>query len=129
MSLLHTLAIVLGILTVATRLPGVLWPKGFREHSMQLIESDLVTRAFACVALAVGLIVVVALIKTRPWLEVVLLVLALVWIPSGAVMLWRPELYRKVANRVLLTDDLTLRALCGLGVAIGFLLCFLGIFG
>jgi uncharacterized protein YjeT (DUF2065 family) len=129
MSMLHTLAIILGILTVATRLPGVLWPKGFREHSMQLIESNLLTRVLALFALAVGLIIVVTLVKTRPWLEVILLLLALFWLPAGAMMLWNPDLYRRMANKVLLANDLTLRALCGLGVLIGFLLCFLGIFG
>lgn len=129
MSMLHTLAIILGILTVATRLPGVLWPKGFREHSMQLIESNLLSRVLALFALAVGLIIVVTLVKTRPWLEVILLLLALFWLPAGAMMLWNPDLYRRMANKVLLANDLTLRALCGLGVLIGFLLCFLGIFG
>lgn len=129
MSVLNTLAIVLGIITVATRLPGVVWPKSFREHSMKLIESDLAARVIAVVALALGLTIVVVLLKTRPWLEVVLLVLALLWLPAGAVALWRPDLYRRVANKVLLTNDPTLRALCTLGVLIGFLLCFLGIFG
>lgn len=127
--MLHTLAIILGILTVATRLPGVLWPKGFREHSMQIIESDLATRIFALLALAVGLVIVVALLKTRPWLELILLLVALIWLPAGVLMLWNPDLYRRVANKVLLTNDVTLRALCGLGVLIGFLLFFLGIFG
>jgi hypothetical protein len=129
MSVLHTLAIILGILLVATRLPGLLWPKGFREHSMKLMESDLVTRAFAFLALIIGLIIVIALVKSRPWLELVLLFLAMVWLPIGAVTLWKPDLYRRLANKVLLTNDLTLRALCTIGVLVGFLLFFLGIFG
>lgn len=129
MSVLNTLAVILGVLMVATRLPGVLWPKGFREHSMSLIEGDLATRAIAALGLLIGLTIIVALVKARPWLEVVLLLLALVWIPVGAVSIWRPDLYRRVAMRVLLADELTLRALCGLGVALGFLLFFLGVFG
>lgn len=129
MSLLNTLALILGIITVATRLPGVVWPKSFREHTMKLIESNLAARIIAVVALALGLIIVAALLKSRPWLEVMLLVLALLWLPTGAVALWRPDIYRRVANKVLLSSDLTLRALCCLGVLVGFLLCFLGIFG
>lgn len=129
MSVINTLAIVLGILAVATRLPGVLWPKGFREHSMQLVEKDVVVRVAAVFALAVGLIIIGAIIKTRPWLDVLMLALALVWIPAGVTMLWRPEAYRWLANKVLLTSDLSLRLLCGLGVLLGFLLFFLGIFG
>ena len=129
MTVLHTLAIVLGVLAVATRLPGVLWPKGFREHSMQLVERDLVVRGWALFLLVIGLVIVGAIIRSRPWLEVVLLVVALVWLPAGAMMLWRPELCRRLANKVLLTSDFTLRLLCGLGVLVGFLLCFLGIFG
>lgn len=129
MRVLNTLAIVLGILTVATRLPGVLWPKGFREHSMRLVESDLFVRVWAVVVLIIGLLIVAAVLKGQPWLEVVLLVLALLWLPFGTIMLWSPELYRKLATKVILSGELTLRLLCGLGVLIGFLLCFLGIFG
>ncbi|MDV2504321.1 MAG: hypothetical protein RX318_10250 [bacterium] len=129
MTVLHTLAITLGILIVATRLVGVLWPQGYRQYSLRLVESDAALRGAAVLALLVGLIVVVAVIKERSWLEIVLLVFAFIYIPVGMMMLWSVDPYRRWAKKILLTGDLSLRLWCGLGVLVGFLLCFLGFFG
>jgi hypothetical protein len=129
MTVLHTLAIVLGILIVATRLMGVLWPQGYRQYSLRLVESDALLRGAAILALLIGLVVVVAVVKERSWLEIVLLIFALVYIPVGTMMLWSLDPYRRWANKVLLSGDLSLRLWCSLGVVIGFLLCFLGLFG
>jgi hypothetical protein len=129
MSLLRLLAIAVGILTVATRLPGVFWPKGYREKSLKLAGSDIVVRCLGALALGLGIVVVVALFKDMNWLEIALLVLALIWLPAGSVAAWRPDAYRRFATKVLLSGDLAVRLMCGLGAVVGFLLFFLGVFG
>lgn len=129
MTVLHTLAILLGILAVAKSLTGLLWPKGYRDYAKKLIESDVILRVSAVVAILIGGIIVVAVLKGSSWLEIILFVVAFLYLPLGAMMLWNPEPYRRLADKILLSGDLAFRLWCGLGVLIGFLLCFLGLFG
>jgi uncharacterized protein YjeT (DUF2065 family) len=129
MTVLHTLAITLGILAVVKSLTGMLWPKGYRDFAKKMLESDVIIRVSAVVAILIGGIIVVAVLKGSSWLEIVLLVLAFLYLPLGVIILWNPEPYRRLANKMLYSGDLAFRLWCGLGVLIGFLLCFLGFFG
>ena len=129
MAVLHTLAILLGILAVTKSLTGMLWPKGYRDFAKKMLGSDVINRVSAIVAILIGGIIVVAVLKGSSWLERVLFVVAFLYLPLGVIMLWNPEPYRRLANKILLSGDLAFRLWCGLGLLIGFLLCFLGFFG
>lgn len=126
---LNTLAIVLGILTVAKSLTAVIWPKGYRNFAKKILESDAILRVSAVLPILIGGIIVVALLKGRTWLEVVLVALAFIYLPLGAMLIWNPDPYRRLATKLLHSSDLTFRALCGFGILIGILLFLLGIFG
>ncbi len=126
---LNTLAIVLGILSVAKSLTAAIWPKGYRDLSKKMLESDVILRVLAVVPILIGGIIVVALLKGRTWLEVVLVALAFIYLPLGAMLIWNPDPYRRLATKLLHSGDLTFRALCGIGILIGILLFLLGIFG
>ena len=129
MTVLNTLAIVLGVLAVAKSLTAAIWPKGYRDFSKKMLESDVILRVLAVVPILIGGIIVVAVLKGRTWLEVVLVALAIVYLPLGAMLIWNPDSYRQLATKLLHSGDLTFRALCGVGVLIGILLFLLGIFG
>lgn len=129
MTVLNTLAIVLGVLAVAKSLTAAIWPKGYRDFTKKMLESDVILRVLAVVPILIGGIIVVALLKGRTWLEVVLVAMAFVYLPLGAMLIWDPDPYRRLATKLLHSGDLTFRALCGLGVLIGILLFLLGIFG
>ena len=129
MTVLNTLAIVLGVLAVAKSLTAAIWPKGYRNFAKKMLESDVILRVSAVVAILIGGIIVVAVLKGSSWLEIVLFVVAFLYLPLGAIMLWNPEPYRRLANKILLFGDLAFRIMCGVGVLIGILLFLLGIFG
>ena len=129
MTVLHTLAITLGILAVVKSLTGMLWPKGYRDFAKKMLESDVIIRVSAVVAILIGGIIVVAVLKGSSWLEIVLFVLGFLYLPLGVIILWNPEPYRRLANKMLYSGDLTFRALCGVGILTGILLFLLGIFG
>ncbi|MEE9520021.1 MAG: hypothetical protein V3V93_07145, partial [bacterium] len=98
---LNTLAIVLGILSVAKSLTAAIWPKGYRDLSKKMLESDVILRVLAVVPILIGGIIVVALLKGRTWLEVVLVALAFVYLPLGAMLIWNPDPYRRLATKLL----------------------------
>lgn len=129
MPVLNTLAIVLGVLAVAKSLTAAVWPKGYRDFTKKMLESDVILRVLAVVPILIGGIIVVALLKGRTWLEVVLVAMAFVYLPLGAMLIWDPDPYRRLATKLLHSGDLTFRALCGIGILIGILLFLLGIFG
>ncbi len=129
MTVLNTLAIVLGVLAVAKSLTAAIWPKGYRNFAKKMLESDVILRVSAVLPILIGGIIVVAVLKGSSWLEIVLFVLAFLYLPLGVIILWNPEPYRRLANKMLYSGDLTFRALCGVGVLIGILLFLLGIFG
>lgn len=129
MPVLNPLAIVLGVLAVAKSLTAAVWPKGYRDFTKKMLESDVILRVLAVVPILIGGIIVVALLKGRTWLEVVLVAMAFVYLPLGAMLIWDPDPYRRLATKLLHSGDLTFRALCGIGILIGILLFLLGIFG
>lgn len=122
MPFVEIIAIILGAVIVATRLPVVLWPK-----QMMPFFSSLV-RAARYYDLPGGLIILYFIWNEGSLLQLILGAFSIVMVVHGAILLVRPNLYKYYWKA--LEHNLTLLRIVESGLVLfGMLLIYLGYLG
>ena len=123
---LKFLAVLLGTFIVATRLPGVFYPKPFIKVCKGYLKDEKFLRAAALMPL--GFAVAILMQKydfTQDW-ETVMSVFGWLMLLASLYMLWEPKVLEKRALKVLKNRE-AVQGLCVVGVAIGIALIYLGL--
>jgi hypothetical protein len=129
MASLNVLALIIGIIAILARLPGIVWPDKAKEFGLKFLDSDTAVKTAGIVAFTLGLLIIFVFLKNKTWLEIVLFMLAVLWLPCGVLIFYRPDDYRELAKRIMGETLLRIRILSGIGCAIGLLLVLLALFG
>jgi len=129
MASLNVLALIIGIIALLVRIPGVVWPDKAKEIGLKFLDNDTAVKTAGIVAFTLGLLIIFVFLKNKTWLEIVLFMLAVTWLPAGVLIFYRPDDYRELARKILGDTLLRVRILSGIGCAIGLLLVLLALFG
>ena len=129
MASLNVLALIIGIIALLVRIPGVVWPDKAKEIGLKFLDNDTAVKTAGIVAFTLGLLIIFVFLKNKTWLEIVLFMLAVIWLPAGVLIFYRPDDYRELARKILGDTLLRVRILSGIGCAIGLLLVLLALFG
>ena len=129
MASLNVLALIIGIIALLVRIPGVVWPDKAKEIGLKFLDNDTAVKTAGIVAFTLGLLIIFVFLKNKSWLEIVLFMLAVIWLPAGVLIFYRPDDYRELARKILGDTLLRVRILSGIGCAIGLLLVLLALFG
>jgi hypothetical protein len=93
MSTLEWIALMLGILIVATRAPALVWPERTREIALSLLDrlEGRQWRFVGVALIAIAVVITLLLIQTMPLINSALLVLSLLLAGAGACGLAFPQ--------------------------------------
>ncbi|HEY8514413.1 MAG TPA: hypothetical protein VIS07_02755 [Candidatus Binatia bacterium] len=121
MTTIEWIALAIGVLLLATRIPALLWPSPYRTRVLAILERSGpgLIRALGAFLWVLVVTVVVLVLRTLTLLQGVLLVLAILFAAAGAVALTHPDGYRRMSERLLggMPDwGLRLGALVGVGL-------------
>jgi uncharacterized protein YjeT (DUF2065 family) len=127
--MLAALTILLGLAAAGTRLTGVLQPDVFRRMVRAMLGSAVWLRALGAAELIFGAALFAVLPTAAVPYTFIMYILAALLVVAGLVTSWGPSgLTRLMLRWVELWSDVTLRILCGVGVAVGLGLVALGLF-
>jgi uncharacterized protein YjeT (DUF2065 family) len=132
MTTMQWIALSIGVLVLATRLPAVIWPSSYRRTVLDLLHdsSPNVIRALGGFLWVLVVTVVVLVLRTLTVLQGVLLVLAIAFAAGGTVAVTHPEGYRRFSSGLLTRmPDWALRSAALVGVALGGWLVYLSLTG
>ena len=129
MTSIHVFAIVLGIFALLTRLPGVIWPEKMREIVIKFLDSKLAIRIAGLIAFHLALLIFFLLLKDKSLLEIVVIIIALIWLPAGLGIFFAPQTYKDLALKVMGESISRVSILSFVGCTVGLLLILLGLFG
>jgi uncharacterized membrane protein YfcA len=123
---LQFLAILLGSIIIATRLPGIFYPKDFAKVIKKYLKDEQLLRVFSMIPFMFA----IAIIAAKPMFtyDSTLVMSALGWLllVAALYMMWEPEMLRKRAINMLKKPGLV-QAACIVAVSIGIALIYLGI--
>ena len=93
MSTLDWIALILGALIVATRIPALLWPERTREFAVSWLErlEGGQWRFVGVLFIVIAIVITLLLIETMPLINSVLLVMSLALAGAGACGLAFPQ--------------------------------------
>lgn len=122
LSIMQWMALVIGGLLIATRLPGLLFPKAYRKAALFAARGrPLVLRVAGAFLWIVALMILAVIVDTLPPLHSALLVIAVIFVAGGALILFFPEPYQRVAEKVLVViPTFALRLISLVVVLLGF---------
>ena len=132
MTTIQWIALSIGVLLLATRLPALIWPGPYRRTVLDLLQGSGPTliRALGAFLWVLVVTVVVLLMRTLTLLQSVLLVMAILFAAAGAVAITHPDGYRRFSESMLSgMPDWALRAASLVGVALGAWLVYLALTG
>ena len=132
MTTMQWIALSIGVLLLATRVPALIWPGPYRRIVLDLLQGSgrTLIRALGAFLLVLVVTVAVLLMRTLTLLQGVLLVLAIVFAGAGAVAITQPDGYRRFSERLLARlPDWALRCGAAVGVALGGWLVYLSLTG
>jgi len=126
--MLPVMAIVVGVLIILARLPLLIWPIKVREAiGRALAVRQAVSAAGLALAGLAALIIYAAATERFP-LEIVLWIVGIITALAGIVFVIAPELPRQIWLALVIRRPPNLvRALAGLGIAVGIFLLALGL--
>lgn len=129
MASLKLIAVVVGLVAIISRLPGIIWPEKTKEVALKFLEKDNVLKTIAVVVFTLALIIFLLILKSRTWLETVMFILAVIWVPAGVYIYYWTDDYKELAKKIMGDTLQRVRVLSAIGLAFGFLLVLLGLFG
>ncbi|HUU50785.1 MAG TPA: hypothetical protein VMW81_07485 [Nitrospinota bacterium] len=129
MAPINIIAIVLGMIIVITRLPGIIWPKNMREFIFKFLENTYAIKLTGLFLFILSLIIFFLFLKERTIVEMIIIILGLIWLPLGIMIFFYPDLYRNLGQKVMGKSLTRIRVLCSIGCFFGLLLILLGLFG
>lgn len=126
---LQWMAVVVGALLIATRLPGLLAPRMYRKIALRLARGRPgVMRAAGGFLWVVALMILLVIVQTLPPLQSVMLIFAVLFAVGGGLILFFPAHYQRVAEKVLVVIPGFALRLVSLGVvALGFTILLLSL--
>lgn len=129
MAPINIIAILLGVIIIITRLPGIIWPKNMREFVFKFLEKTYAIKLTGLLLFILSIIIFSLFLKDRTLLEIVIVILGLIWLPLGIMIFFYPDLYRNLGQKVMGKSLTRLRVLYMIGCFFGLLLVLLGLFG
>lgn len=123
---LQFLAVLLGALIIATRLPGVFYPKPFAKVCKEFLKDDKIMRGASFLPFSFAIATILA--KPMFTYDLTLVMSALGWLMlvGSLYMMWEPQMMAKRAMSVLKNHALV-QGLCVIAVALGAALIHLGL--
>jgi hypothetical protein len=129
MASLKLIALVVGFIAIICRLPGIIWPEKTKEVALKIMEKDNVLKTVGVVIFTLALIIFLLILKSRTWLETVMFMLAVLWLPAGVYIYYWTDDYKELAKRIMGDTLQRVKVLSAIGCAFGLLLVLLGLFG
>mgnify|MGYP000030864129 CR=1 FL=1 len=132
MTTMQWIALSIGVLVLATRLPALIWPGPYRRTVLDILQGSgpNAIRALGGFLWVLVVTVVVLVMRTLTLLQGVLLVLAIAFAAAGAVAITHPEGYRRFSTSLLTRmPDWALRLAAAVGVVLGSWLVYLSLTG
>ena len=129
MASLKLLALLIGLIAVICRLPGLIWPEKTKEIALKFLEKDNLLKTIAVVIFTLALIILLLILQSRTWLETIMFILAIIWVPAGVYIFYWTNDYKELAKKIIGDTLQRVRIISAIGCAIGFLLILLGLFG
>lgn len=132
MTTMQWIALSLGILLLATRLPALIWPGPYRRKVLDVLQRSGPTliRGLGVFLWLLVVTVVVLVMRTLTLLQGVLLVLAILFAAGGTIAIGHPDGYRRMGETVLSRmPDWALRVAALVGIALGGWLVYLSLTG
>jgi len=128
MTSMQWIGLIVGLLVLLSRLPGVFWPGPWVNGVRALLARPAAVRTLGLVLLLLAGVVVVLLTSTLTFFQTVMLLVAVACIGGGIVTLLFPEAYRTFSDGVLSAVPLPLvRVATGLGSALGLWIIYLSL--
>lgn len=129
MTTLQWVGLILGLLVIAIRLPGILWPRPYMDKALGIIEAGPTTlRVLGAVLWGFAVVIVALLAKTLSVLQIVLLVMAVLFVLGGGMIVLTPEVYQRFARRIAEgMPDPVIRLVCLVAVVFGSWLVYLSV--
>lgn len=122
-------ALLLGIVILLTRLPGLVYPKKImrwvRDHFINQDDGHMRFYGFS-IAIASALLIYL-LTPEVEWLEAITLMLVLTMLVWGCITLFFPDISRSTIRSYLRQSVLSVRILCGIAVVLAIYLIKFGL--
>ncbi len=126
MTNLETIAVILGILVIAARLPAAIWPKKFISFCKRKFSRGSSIKTFGAIAFLVGLIFIYYIRNEVSLIQLLVGGFSLLMLVMGTIIFVMPKFPSTILN--MLENKLSLvRAMAFIAVSIGLLLVQLGL--
>ncbi len=123
---LKFLAIMLGALCIATRLPGVFYPKAFTKVFKKALKDHQFMRALSLLPFGFGVAILMENARLMPDWTMVMSVIGWLFLGVSLYMMWEPKMVEKRAHKLLKKHGLVQFG-CTIAVALGAGLMYLGL--
>jgi hypothetical protein len=128
MTSMQWIGLMVGLLVLLSRLPGVIWPGPWVNGVRSLLARTAAVRTLGVVLLVLAGVVVVLLTSTLTFYQTVMLVVAVTCVGGGIVTLFFPAAYRAFADDILSAMPLpAVRVATGVGSALGLWIIYLSL--
>lgn len=125
MTPIEIIALVIGILMVVTRLPGLIWPREFLEwFRKNLFGSTSSIKKVALASIVLGAIFLFYVFRAYGFVDVIVVTISAMIVVFGIVSLTLPEVPRSIISS-LKNKDKVIRITCAVKILIGLVLIYL----
>ena len=119
---LNLIALVISIILIISRLPGVIWPKKTAALCNTALDNLYFLKVLGIVLLATASYILFIILKKSNLLEIIMIFISVVWLIGGAYVILKPERYRKYGKFIIEKSELSFRILSSLVIILGILL-------
>ncbi len=123
---LKFLAIMLGALCIATRLPGVLYPKAFSKVVKKFLKDEQTMRLVGLFPFMFGVAILMEAPLFMPDWTMVMSVIGWLFLVVALYMMWEPKMLEKRALKLIKKPG-AIQVGCTIAVVIGVGLMYLGL--
>lgn len=128
MGTIETIAIFIGILLIATRLPALFWPKKtLKWYQSTFASKPVVVQSVAAIAFLLGLAFAYFIMMQVPLLHMFVSFFALLMLIFGFVILLVPELPHFILTTIMKKSDTKIRLLALIAIVVGALMIYLAL--